>query len=186
MLQINFNPFPEIETERLLLRQMKTTDAPEVFVLRSDPAILRYLGKDPMQTMEEAEEFITTRNNEIENNLCIMWVITLKENPSKVIGNISIWNLQPAHYRAELGYVLMPSYWQKGIMKEALKAVLQYGFEVMQLHSLEARLYPGNTASSSLLKSVGFVQEGFFKEDYYYNGEFGDTAVYSLITPFKK
>ena len=89
------------------------------------------------------------------------------------------------NYRAEIGYRLHPAQHGKGIMNEALKAVLDYGFNVMNLHSVEANTNPGNKESISLLERNGFIREGYFKENYFYDGKFLDSAVYSLVKPMK-
>ena len=89
--------------------------------------------------------------------------------------------MQKEHYRAEIGYLLHPDYQQKGIMDEALKAVIKYGFETMQLHSIEANVNPANAASMKLLEKNGFVKEAYFKENYFYNGQFLDSVIYSLL-----
>jgi [ribosomal protein S5]-alanine N-acetyltransferase len=181
MLQTNFNPFPELSTERLLLRRITMEDAPEIFFLRSDQTILQFLSKEPAANMKEAEDFITLVSNNIGNNEAIIWAITLKEYPSKAIGTICFWRMQKEHYRAELGYVLDPKYWRQGIMKEAIFKIIEYGFDSMGLHSVEARINPHNIASASVLESTGFVREAYFKEDFHHGGKFEDTAVYSRL-----
>ena len=85
------------------------------------------------------------------------------------------------HYRAEIGYVLDPAYWRKGIMKETILRTLDYGFSTLGLHSVEARINPHNIASASVLESTGFVREAYFKEDFFHRGKFEDTAVYSRL-----
>ena len=87
----------------------------------------------------------------------------------------------PEHYRAEIGYMLNPAYQGKGIMSEALSIIIQYGFNNIGLHSIEANANPANQASIKLLEKIGFVREGYFKENYYFNGNFLDSAIYSLI-----
>lgn len=181
MLQPVFTPFPELTTERLLLRKISLADAPEIYFLRSDPAILQFISKEPAANINEAIQFINRINTDIQTNEAIMWAIVLKKNPAKTLGNICFWRLQKEHYRAELGYVLDPAYWRKGIMKEAIKKVLEYGFNMMGLHSAEARIHPGNTGSAALLESAGFVREAYFKEDFFFKGKFEDTAVYSRL-----
>jgi ribosomal-protein-alanine N-acetyltransferase len=181
MLQPNFNPFPELSTERLLLRRITMEDAPEIFFLRSDQAILQFLSKEPATNIKEAEDFITSINNNIDNNEGIMWAITLEENTAKVIGSICFWRILKEHYRAEIGYVLDPAYWKKGIMKETIIKTLDYGFSTMGLHSVEARIHPDNIASAAVLESTGFVREAYFKEDFFHRGKFGNTAVYSRL-----
>jgi ribosomal-protein-alanine N-acetyltransferase len=101
----------------------------------------------------------------------------LLNDPSIVIGTICLWNIQKEHYRAEIGYMLHPDHWRKGIMKEAINAVVDYGFAILGLHSIEALLNPENIGSSSVLESSGFVKEGHIKENFYFNGKFSDTAI---------
>jgi ribosomal-protein-alanine N-acetyltransferase len=156
-------------------------DAPEIFFLRSDPAILQHLGKKPAATMKEAEEFIELVTANTANNEAIIWAIVLKEDVSTTIGTICFWRLDKAHYRAEIGYVLSPAWWQQGIMKEVIKRTLEYGFGEMGLHSVEARISPANIASAAVLESTGFVKEAHFREDFFYDGKFGDTVVYSRL-----
>ncbi len=109
-----------------------------------------------------------------------MWVIQTKENP-ELIGNIGFWRVKKEHHRAEIGYILSPKYWNAGIMTEALDAVLNYGFKTMKLHSVEATVNPNNAASIKVLEKQGFTREAYFREDYYFEGRFLDSAVYSLI-----
>ncbi len=181
MLQPGFTPFPELKTERLLLRRVTMEDAPEIFFLRSDAAVLQFLSKEPAATIKEAKDFITRINNDIDNNDGILWAIVLKEGSGKAIGSICYWRLSKEHYRAELGYVLDPNFWRRGIMKEAILKVLKYGFSGMGLHSIEARISPANIASAAVLEATGFIREAYFKEDFFYRGKFEDTAVYSRL-----
>jgi ribosomal-protein-alanine N-acetyltransferase len=99
------------------------------------------------------------------------------------MGTIGFWRIQKEHYRAEIGYLLHPSWQGKGIMREALKAVLDYGFQAMKLHSVEAHVNPSNASSIGLLEKCGFVREAYYRENYFYNGQFMDSAVYSLLAP---
>lgn len=181
MLILNFNPFPELRTERLLLRRINKNDSAEIFFLRSDPDVLQYIGRDPAQTIHEVEDFISQINHGIDTNEAIMWGVALKNDPSQLIGTICFWQIRKEHYRAETGFVLHPLYWKKGIMKEALLKVIDYGFNKMKLHSIDANVATGNKASASLLESAGFVREAYFKEDYFFNGKFYDTIVYSRL-----
>ncbi|HET6723363.1 MAG TPA: GNAT family protein [Chitinophagaceae bacterium] len=181
MLELNFTPFPELKTQRLLLRRLEKTDANEMFFLRSDDDVLRYLGKEPASSVKEAEEFIAKINKAVDENESILWGITLASDPSVIIGTICLWNFKPENYRGEIGYLLNPNYWRKGIMKEAIICVIDYGFNVLKLHSIEALLSPENIASSAILESTGFIKEGHLKESFYFRGEFGDTLIYSKL-----
>ncbi len=181
MLQTNFIPFPQIETERLVLRKPYEGDAPQVLLLRSNNDVMKYIGRDKAKDIKEAEDFLKMVMDNLETRDGILWGIELKEKPGLLIGYICYWRLVKEHFRAETGYMLLPEFWNKGIMKEALLRVIDYGFEEMKLHSIEARINPKNKTSATLLISAGFVREAYFKEDYYFNGEFGDTEVYSRL-----
>jgi ribosomal-protein-alanine N-acetyltransferase len=181
MLTVNFSPFPVLTTEHLILRQVSQDDVNEIFFLRSDERVLEYLAKDPATSIEDASLFIKKINDLENNNDGITWAITLKDE-EKLTGTICYWNITKEHYRAELGYALHPEFHGKGIMQEALSEILRYGFTIMKLHSVEARVDPMNEPSIKLLERNNFIREGLFKEDYFYNGKFLDTAVYSIIS----
>jgi len=180
MLNLNFSPFPIIKTERLLLRQINNEDINEIFVLRSDKRVMRYLDKAPAQSLDDAYEFIKKITELEKNTEAVTWGIALKDKPL-LIGTICLWHIQKEHYRAEAGYNLLPDYWGKGIMQEAIKEVIDYGFNIMKLHSIEANVNPGNAASIRLLERNKFKQEAYFKENFYFNGKFLDSVIYSLL-----
>ncbi len=180
MLEFNFTPFPLLTTERLILRKAVIEDAPEIFFLRSDPRVLKYIDREPAQSLEEAQQFITLITDNLESNNGINWAISLKDD-SRLIGTIALWRLIKEHHRAEIGYTLHPDFQGKGIMDEAMKAIIDYGFNVMNLHSIEANINPDNKASQNLLERNNFVREAYFKENYYHNGIFLDSAIYSLV-----
>jgi len=182
MLEPVFSPFPEITTQRLLLRSIEKTDAPEILFLRSDETVMQYIDREKTKTLEEAEEFINKIKTAAETNEGIMWAIALIDRPDILIGTIGFWRLIKQHYRAEVGYMLHPNHWNKAIMQEALQAAIKYGFESMKLHSIEAHINPDNIASGVLLEKCGFTREAYFKEDFYFRGKFIDSAVYSLLT----
>ncbi|MBK6381550.1 MAG: GNAT family N-acetyltransferase [Chitinophagaceae bacterium] len=181
MLELNFSPFPEIKTERLLLRRITDADAPELLFLRSDETVMKYIDREKPKSLEEALAFIQIVNANIDKNESVMWAIALQDKPDTLIGNIGFWRIINKHYRSEIGYMLHPSFWGKGIMKEALLAAIDFGFNQMKLHSIEAHINPDNTASGKLLEKTGFVREAYFKEDFFFRGKFIDSAIYSLL-----
>lgn len=182
MLELNFTPFPLLSTNRLHLRRITNEDAEEIFFQRSDKRMLRYLDRNPIRSIDEAKQWIKMIDNGINNDEYIAWGITLKNEP-KLIGTITFWNLQKEHYRAEIGYALHPDYQGRGIMQEAIDTVLDFGFKNMKLHSVEANVNPANAASIKLLERNKFVREAYHRENYYYNGRFLDSAIYSLLSP---
>jgi ribosomal-protein-alanine N-acetyltransferase len=174
-------PFPVMETPRLLLRRMKVEDAEEVFFLRSNPEVNKYSLRPLATEIKQAEEFIQLVESLLISNEGITWVMALKEAPERMIGNLGIWRFIKEHYRGELGYVLHPQYQGKGYMQEAFNEVIKYGFETLGLHSLEANVDPSNLPSIKLLERNNFIREAYFRENYFANGTFHDTAVYTRL-----
>jgi ribosomal-protein-alanine N-acetyltransferase len=180
MLDINFTPFPNLETERLYLRRVTKEDVNEIFKLRSDKETMKYIPRPLVKTEEDALAHIAMIDEKIENNEGINWAITLKNDP-KLIGLIGHYRIKPEHFRAEIGYMLLPEYHGKGIIVEAIKETVKYGFEIMKLHSIEAIIDPENLASEKVLQKSGFVKEAHLKENEYYEGRFLDSVIYSIL-----
>ena len=150
MKPLNFHPFPSLTSERLLLRKFKTSDDQEIFFLRSNPEVMKYIKREPEKHIDEAQAFIKKITTGIDNNEWISWAITKKESP-ELIGTICIWNFSKENNSGEIGYDLMPKQQGKGIMTEALKLVIEYGFKKLELDTLEAYTDERNQASIHLL-----------------------------------
>ena len=181
MLTLNFNPFPVLTTERLVLRQFTKDDLPEIYKLRTDARVSKYITRPDFKTMEDAEAYIAKMTNIISNNESVIWGITAK-GEDKVMGSICLWHFRKEDYRAEVGYEMRPEFWGKGIMNEAMAAILKYGFNTLKLHSVEAIVNPDNMQSIRVLEKNNFVKEAHFKENYFHEGKFKDTVIYSLLT----
>lgn len=180
MLPVNFNPFPNLTSERLLLRRITPTDADDLFVLRADANIMRFIPRPLATSLDDVLQLIQNIDDSIHQNESITWGITFK-NESKLIGTIGFVRMAKERHRAEVGYLLHKNYQGRGIMQEALVAVLNYGFNDMKLHSIEAIIDPENTASEKLLKRNNFVKEAHFKENCFFEGRFLDSIHYSLL-----
>ena len=139
---MNFPPFTNLTTKRLLLRQLQPDDAEEIFQLRSDEKVSALIDRPVATSIDDARQFI----DKIIAAQAMMWVITLKDNP-KLIGTIVYWNIVKEKDEAEVGYEMLPRYRGQGIMQEAFAALLDYGFGIMKLHSVEAIVDPQNLAS---------------------------------------
>jgi ribosomal-protein-alanine N-acetyltransferase len=186
MLSINFHPFQNLETERLLLRRLVNTDVEEVLTLRGNPETMKYIPRPLAKTKEDALAHIAMIEEKIVDNTGINWAITIKGNP-KMIGIIGIYKIYPENHRAEIGYMILPETFGKGYTTEAIKVVLEYGFEQMDLHSMEAIIDPDNIASEKVLQKNGFVKEAHILENGLWDGKYLDTVIYSLLRRnFKK
>ena len=178
-LNLNFNPFPTLFTNRLELRQFTNNDLQDYYLISSDERVAKALYKKP-KTVEEAKGTFDSIQKNLKENTAISWVICFKEN-KKLIGYVGFHRIDITNHRAEIGYCLFFNYHQKGIMTEAIKPIINYAFNVMNLHSIEAKTNPINSNSHKLLLNHGFVKEAYFKQDFLFKGKFMDTVVYSLL-----
>ena len=179
-LELNFTPFPELKTERLVLRRILMEDAQALFEMRSDERVMQFLDRPRAKSIADAENLIRLIDHDIENNIGITWGVSLT-GTSRLIGTMGFWNITKAHFRAEIGYLLHPDFQGKGLMMEAAKKTIDFGFREMGLHSIEANINPNNLRSAKMLENCGFVKEAHFRENYYYDGKFLDSVIYSLI-----
>jgi len=182
MLHVQLTPFPELQTTRLRLRSLRAEDAPALLVQRSDARIIRYLGREPDTSLKQTLALIEKIEQSAADNLGITWGI-VRPKEDKLLGTIGFWRLIPEHHRAEIGYGLHADYWRQGIMSEVMATVLNFGFRKLKLHSVEANVDPNNLASRKLLEKHGFVQEAYFKQNYFFQEQFLDSTIYSLLTP---
>ncbi len=182
MLTLNFSPFPKIVTERLTLRVIDMGDVEALFSLRSDERVMRYIGRPKAKEKSDSIELIERNIQDLKENTSISWAISLKDDHT-LIGTIGYYRIKLEHHRGEVGYALHPDHWGKGIMCEALNAVTEVGFQQFGFHSIEGVTDPLNHASNRLLQRCGFIREGILKENYFWNGKFLDSAVYSKLAP---
>jgi ribosomal-protein-alanine N-acetyltransferase len=178
-----FDVFPRIESPRLELRRITQDDAGALFAIFSDEAVMRYWGAPPYASIDEARALIDRIEAAYRDENGIEWGIVEKGGGGQLIGKCCFHKLYKPHFRAEIGYALAPSRWGTGAMGEALRAMIAYGFEQMDLHSVEAQVDPENARSIAILERLGFRQEGHLRENFFSGGRFSDTLIFSLLKP---
>ncbi|MEP7168100.1 MAG: GNAT family N-acetyltransferase [Bacteroidota bacterium] len=164
MLKINFAPFPVLTTERLVLRQLKTEDENEVFTIRSNERVNKYIDRPKTNSIEDVRKFIHKINTGMNNNESVLWAISQKNN-SRLIGSITLWKISKENYRAEIGYELHPEFHGKGIMQEAFKKVVEYGFQTLNLKTIVAFTHKNNETSKKLLEKNNFKIDYSLEEE---------------------
>lgn len=150
MLALNFTPFPILQTERLVLRQLTMSDAEDIFHHRADERVNRYLEGFSHTSIEQTRAFIENIQKAVADNESILWIITEK-GIDKFIGSICLWNISKEEMKAETGYTMHPDFQNKGYMQEAMVKVIDYGFNVMKLRAIEAHTHRDNEHSIKLL-----------------------------------
>ncbi|AKT37275.1 GNAT family N-acetyltransferase [Chondromyces crocatus] len=174
-----FDPFPVLETPRLRLRALTSEDFDVFFRIQADLRVMRYSGRAPY-TREQCQEHLERIHAGIREGVSIRWGLTLRDT-GELIGTSGLWNWNKQHRWAETGYELTPERWGKGYMPEALRAICGYTFAHTDIHRIEARIDPENTASARVLEKVGFVKEGVMRQNWFFDGRFTDTPVYGLL-----
>jgi ribosomal-protein-alanine N-acetyltransferase len=127
-------------------------------MLRTNEEVNRFLDRPKTHFPDEVGHFIKRVNNSISNNETIYWAIALKED-EKLIGAITYWNISVQNDMAEIGFELHPDFQGKGIMQEAMSAVLSFGFNNMHLRTIEAYTHPDNVGSIKVLERNGFEKK---------------------------
>lgn len=173
------SPFPVIETKNLLLRSMTHNDKNDIFQMRKDPRMHDYTDTRPDGNIGETEVYIDKMINGVAEDRWVIWAIEHKES-KKVIGSISIWNIDNDQKTAELSYGIIPDYQGRGFMKEALFNIVDYGFNVMKLKSIDAYTEKSNIRSTNLLAKCNFQIIDEVNEQGYSNERIYHMIVYRL------
>ncbi len=150
-------PFPILNTDRLTLRQLSTTDAPSIFELRSDSEINKYLDREPSKTIDDAVGFIQKIAEMVNQGESLYWVVTLTESGA-FVGTIGLFGFSDAQNTCEIGYELLPRFQGRGIMGEAVEKVLEYATKGLNMQKIEAFTHKDNQNSTRLLTRLGFVE----------------------------
>ncbi|MDG2193305.1 MAG: GNAT family N-acetyltransferase [Polaribacter sp.] len=156
MKQFSFTFFPELTTDRLILRQLRTADIPAIYSLRSNKEINRLITRNIPQNKNEVLDFIVTCHQEFMNKNRVFWAMELKET-KQLIGTIVYHKIFSKDSYAEIGYELDPKFHRNGYMNEAMQATLNFGIERMKLNVIEAFTHQNNRASIALLEKHQFV-----------------------------
>jgi ribosomal-protein-alanine N-acetyltransferase len=178
-----FRKFPEIRTRRLILRQPTMKDAKWYFEYFSRPEIVWGGGEPGPKNMTVArEEYREYLVDLYRKRRGFRWVITLK-GEGQPIGTLGFYKWAPsASYQAEMGYDLAKAHWGKGIMSEAMRAVIDFGFEKMELNRIEVYIMPRNKRSIRMIKSLGFKREGLLRQRYFDEfGNYADDVLFSML-----
>lgn len=163
-----------IETERLQLKEINENHVEDIFKIRSNEVINQYVQRNSPKNNYDALQFILIIKERTQNNQTFYWGISLKDQPN-LIGTICLWNFSEDRKEAEVGYELLPDYHRKGIMSEALEAVLDFAFNDLHLQEIVAMTNKFNENSKGLLLKHDFVLEEGREDE-----GFPDNLVFSL------
>ena len=171
---------PTLETERLILRKMVLNDAESVFAYASNSEVSRYTLWETHRSIEDSRAFLEFATQKYENGGEPDWGIVYRGNGC-LVGACGLVNWEAEHARAEVGFVLSREYWGRGLMSEAVRAILRFGFERMNLNRIEARCIAENAASARVMEKAGMVYEGTLRQREYIKGAYRDIKLYAIL-----
>lgn len=169
---------PELRSKRVLLRWLTEADVPALFTIFGNAEVTRYWSHPPFQDHSDAAALLADIHAHFRERSLFQWGAVVA---GELVGTCTLAKLNAQHRRAELGYALGRAHWGHGYMSEVLPVLLQFAFEVMDLHRIAADVDPRNTPSIRVLERLGFQQEGYFREHYLLFGELQDAVLYGLL-----
>lgn len=170
----------ELFTKRLVLRKMRTSDAPALFTIWSDPAVAAFMNISAFTHESQAIEMINLLNELAETKQAIRYsVFDLKSK--KIIGSCGFNAIDSENARVEIGYDIARVHWGNGYAPEAIQVLMDEAFGNLDINRIEAKVEPANVNSISVLQKLGFSFEGTLRQYEKVNGRFVDIQVYSLL-----
>ncbi|AOZ90841.1 GNAT family N-acetyltransferase [Paenibacillus crassostreae] len=179
-VDILFSESPVFETERLILRKLSMNDLDSYFEFASDPIVSVSTLWNRHETIEDTKDYLHKVMGKYESKEAFRWGIIYKPN-NQLIGRTGLISWDVTHSRAEIGYALASQYWNKGIISEATREVMRYGFEKLELNRIEGRCNYNNEGSARVMEKLGMKLEGILREQLKIKGTFMDQRLYSIL-----
>lgn len=164
---------------RIRLIPLTEDHVEDLFAIYSDAEVMRFYDSHPHTERSQTERLLELLQERERNGVGFRRGI-LFEGGSRVVGTIG-FNTWTKERSADVGYDLSRDHWRRGIMSEALAAVVHHGFERLGVHRIQAEVVPGNEASERLLAQSGFVREGLLRDKYFFKGAYQSMVVYSRL-----
>ncbi len=175
-----FSHLPVLDTERLILRPLRMSDAQDLFAFAQDPQVSRHVLWDPHTSLLDSRRFLRAARRQYRRGQPSSFAVTLKDS-GRMIGTVGFMWVNVEYLSAEVGYSLSRDYWNRGIMTEALRRVVQFGFDELRLNRIEAQHETDNPASGRVMEHVGMKYEGTLRQRLKNKGRFVDVALYAIL-----
>ena len=175
-----FSRLPELYSDRLTLRRLEEMDTPDMYEYASRPDVTRYLTWKPHPDRAYTRDYLRYLADRYAAGMFYDWAIVY-EPDCKMIGTCGFTCFHCTSDSAEVGYVINPDYWGRGIASEALELVLQFGFTELKLHRIEARFMQGNEPSKHVMEKAGMTFEGYLRDAMYVKGNYVTVGVCSIL-----
>ncbi len=175
-----FRRLPVLETPDLILRPFQMRDAEDLYSWCSDPEVARYVLWDPYRSPADARDYLRAMLRRYRQGAPGSWAMEDRHS-GHVIGSIGVMGINVEYKSAEIGYSMSRAYWNRGLMTQALSAVLRTLFETLGLHRVEGQCDIRNPASGRVMEKSGMIREGVLRDRIYNKGEYVDTVLYAAV-----
>ena len=175
-----FSKFPQLETERLLLRALRVSDATDMYDYAKRPEVTKYLLWNPHPDIQYTRRYLEYLAGRYRLGQFYDWAIVSKAD-ARMIGTCGFVRFDCTHNTAELGYVLNPDYHGQGYMFEAAQRILKFGFSALGLHRIEARYMVKNLASRQVMDHLGMTFEGVRRDAMLVKGTYRDIGYCAIL-----
>jgi ribosomal-protein-alanine N-acetyltransferase len=180
-----FEQFPVLETRRLFLHELTLKDAQAIFGMRANTRVGQFIARPHMDKTEDAESLTQKARDAFYEKRGIAWAGQVKDT-KEMIGTCGFNQIDAQNLHAEIGGEMAVEFWGRKLAQEAVEAIVQFGFNTLGLHTIEAKVSPNNRSAIYLMEQLGFVKEAHYKDRIYFEGTFQDMAVYSCFNPMVK
>lgn len=174
--------FPPLRGPRVALRGPRDADADDLFAVFSDREVMRYWSREAMTEPSEAAALVVEIEERFAERAMLQWMVT-DARDDRAIGTCTLFHIDAGHRRAEIGYALRRDRWGAGLATEAVALVLDWAFDDLGLHRVEADIDPRNAASRAMLTRLGFRVEGLLRERFFVGDVAGDSELLGLLAP---
>lgn len=171
---------PVLEGARVRLRGFREDDLGDFYVVHSDPVVNRYWSFPAWTDPSQARDYFASAIGGRDADRMLCWAIADRDD-DRLIGATTLFAINRAQGRAEVGYALRASHWGRGLAQEALRLVLGHAFDALALRRIEADIDPRNVGSCKLVERMGFVREGLLRDRWEVDDEVSDSAIYGLL-----
>lgn len=175
-----FSKMPTLETERLILRPMRVSDAKDMYHYAKRSDVTTYLLWSPHPSQSYTEEYLRYIEKRYRLGEFYDWAVVDRQS-GRMIGTCGFTRLDFPHNVGEIGYVLSPDFHGRGLGTEAASRVLRFGFEVLGLHRIEVKFMQGNEASLHVAEKLGMTFEGYRRDAMLVKGRYRTIGMSAIL-----
>lgn len=176
-----FREPPVLSAERIFLRKMRKTDSYDMFEYSKRQDVTKYLLWEPHRDESYTYKYLTYVQSRYRSGDFFDWSVIYREN-NKMIGTCGFTRINTDSNSAEIGYVLNPDYWGRGIAAEAVRRVMRFGFDELSLHRIEAKYMIDNIQSRRVMEKVGMTYEGVNRDSMFVRGNYVSVGVCAILS----